>query len=535
MSAAILSKYQQMLMEHNNVQKAINLFAEDGYYQDGLTITAGRFKMFDPRDWQKQPIEDLTNNKSIIVQAPVGSGKSIVLQNAIAMSRKVAYIIMPTIALALDMKDRFKDLGANVAVWSSVSTKAQKDEVIKNIDDYHAIILAPESMATVPVSKGGILIVDECHNISMSVNYRSSFALIGKFMHKIGARCVGLFSATINDEIISDMRKQFFGVEFNEYREKNPDRENLKYHTPIDRGYSMNLIYHLLEENSANGRSAIIYAFTRKHIDTMHFSMKKKLEDMGYTAIPYHSKIKNKDEALNSFMDNKSCVFATSAFGEGIDKKDVGLIIRIGYPFSITQLVQEAGRAERGGERDGNYYMFRLGDEKRMFDMNCFKMRDIERVFSYFSQSEYKDIPSNNYIADIPIVTFLELENIVSVKTDNKAYYEIEVTSKDSKSRPYHHLLSELKKKKKWFPDEIAEIDDEWKKYIKNAKTSGYLKYTSPSSKKTWKLTVSRIPDDMSEMIEKHNEKVMQDYHEINDFFDADDKKKYLKDYFEGK
>ena len=535
MGAVDLSKYQQMIMDHKNVQAAIGMFAPDGFYQDGMTVTAGRFKMFDPREWQKQPIEDLIANKSIIVQAPVGSGKSIVLQNAIAMSRRVSYIIMPTIALALDMRDRFKDLGANVEVWSSVSTKAQKDEVIKNIDDYHAIILAPESMATVPVSKGGILIVDECHNISMSVGYRSSFSLIGKFMHKISARCVGLFSATINEEIINDMRRQFFGVDFNEYRQKNPDRENLKYHTPIDKGYSMNLIYSLLEENSKAGRSAIVYAFTRKHIDGMHMAMKRKLDGMGYTTIPYHSKIKNKDEALTRFMDNKSCVFATSAFGEGIDKKDVGLIIRIGYPFSITQLVQEAGRAERGGDRDGNYYMFRLGDEKRMFDMNCYKIRDIERVFSYFSQEEYRDIPSKNYISDIPVVTFLELENILSVKTENKAYYEMDVTGKDSTKRDYHHLLHELKKKKKWFPDEIAEIDDQWKKYIKNAKTSGYLKYTSPSSKKTWKLTVSRVPDDMEDKMKIHNEKVMKDYHEINEFFESDDKKKYLKDYFEEK
>lgn len=535
MGAVDLSKYQQMILDNKNVQYAIEMFAPDGYQQDGMQITAGRFKMFDPREWQKQPIDDLVANKSIIVQAPVGSGKSIVLQNAIAMSRRVAYIIMPTIALALDMNERFKELGAKVAVWSSVSSRKLKDDIIKNLNSYHAIILAPESMATVPVSKGGMLIVDECHNISMSVGYRSSFSLIGKFMHKIGARSVGLFSATINDEIIADMKAQFFGVDFNEYREKNPDRDNLQYHTPLKMGYSMNLIYDLLEKNSLDGRSAIIYAFSRDQVDNMHFKMKKKLDDMGYTSIPYHSKIKNKDDSLSQFMNNKSCVFATSAFGEGIDKKDVGLIIRIGYPFSVTQLVQEAGRAERGLERTGNYYMFRLGDEKRMFNMNCFTMKDMNRVYGYLKEDEYLDIPSKYWFKDQSIMTFLELNGSVAARSENKAYYEIEVSSKDSTKRKYHHLLKELKKKKKWFADDMAEIDDDWKKYLKNAKTSGYIDYTSPSSKKKWKLSSASIPTNMEEMINIHNEKVLQDYHEINDFFSAEDKKKFLKDYFEGK
>lgn len=533
MGATVLSKYQQMLMDHNTVRTAINIFASDGFYQDGLNIVAGRFKMFKPREWQEQPIDDLINGKSIIVQAPVGSGKSIVLQNAIAASRKTAYIIMPTIALALDMKERFLELGAKVATWSSVSTKKQKDDIVNNIEKYHAIILAPESMATVPVSKGGMLIVDECHNITMSVGYRSAFALIGKFRHKIDACCVGLFSATINEEIIVDMKSQFYGLNFNEYRQKNPDRENLYYHTPIKKGYSMNLIYSLLEENSNAGRSAIVYAFSRKHIETMHFTMKSKLDKMGYTTIPYHSKIKNKDKALSDFMDNKSCVFATSAFGEGIDKKDVGLIIRVGYPFSITQLVQEAGRAERGGEMDGNYYMFRIGDEHRMFEMNCFVKKDVERVFSYLSKAEFRAIPSKNYLKDQQLLTFLEINGIVVAKMENNPYYEIDVLGKDSSKRAYHKMLTFLKSKKRWFADDIAELDDDWKKHLKNAKASGYIKYTSPSSKTTYKLFSEDIPSHIDELLKKHNSNVMKDYNEINEFFDASDKKKFLKDYFE--
>ena len=530
-----LSKYQNMILEHTTVKSAIDMFAPYGYHREKLEITAGRFKMFEPREWQVQPINDLVDGNSIIVQAPVGAGKSIVLQNAIARSRKVAYIIMPTIALSLDMKDRFDELDAKVGVWSSVTPKRDKDDMRANLDSYHAIILAPESMDTVPVSYNGILIIDEAHNISMSVNYRSSFSLIGKFRHKIKARCVGLFSATLNDEILHDIQKQFFDIEFNEYRDKNPDRDNLQYHTPIKLGYSMNLIYNLLEENAKNGRSAIIYAFSRQHIENMYLKTRSKLEDMGYDTMPFHSKIKDKNGTLDRFMENQSVVFATSAFGEGIDKKDVGLIIRIGYPFSITQLVQEAGRAERGLEMDGNYYMFRLGDEKRMFLMNCFSYKEVLNVFDKLSTDSFTSPETKNYVKDSSILTFLELEGLIQSRTENQVYHKIKVLEKDSSKRPYHFLLKNLKRKVNWHTDELDEMSDDWKKYLKNAKASDYIEHEAPSSKKKWKANVSNFPEDIKYKIEAHNDKVMVDYHEINEFFNADDKKKFLKDYFEGR
>lgn len=528
-----LSKYQQMIMNNDNVQKALSMFAPDGYSQDGMNITAGRFKLFEPREWQKDPIEDLVNGNSVIVQAPVGSGKGIVLQNAISRSRKVAYIIMPTIALAVDMRDRFETLGANVAVWSSIVSTQKKEEIRININEYHAIMLAPESMETVPISKGGILIVDEAHNISMSVGYRSSFANIGKFRHKVGSKCVGLFSATLNTEILDDIKKQFFGVNFKEYRDKNPDRPNLQYHAPINRGYSMNLIYDLLEKNAKAGRSAIIYSFTRKDIEQMHFSMKRKLDKMGYTSIAFHSKIKGKEKALADFMNNKSCVFATSAFGEGIDKKDVGLIIRFGFPFSVTQLVQEAGRAERGLQRDGHYYMFRFGNEKNMFNMNCFSKKEMNDIYKKLSMEEYSKPETKNYQKDSAMLTFLDVNEIIQSRTDNKIHHTIHVTSKDSSKRKYDHLLKKLKSKVNWHTDELQEIDDDWKKHFKNAKVGGYIKYEAPYSKKTYKRNRDELPDDIDKMLSEHNDKVMQDFHDITDFFESDNKKEYLRKYFE--
>lgn len=522
------------MMKSDMITTALDIFCPNGYMIDENVIVAtrkNRFNTLEPREWQKQPIKDMCFGRSIIVQAKVGSGKGVIIENSICYSGLIGYICMPTIALCLDMKKRLEKIGAKVCVWSSVSTKHQKTHFKNNAGEYNAVIFAPESIDTVHIVPNQLLYIDESHNIIMSSNYREAFSRLGTFAKRLQPKSIALLSATIDDDMIVAFKSMFYPAKFIEYRDKNPDRENIIYVTPKPMGYSVQDILALLEDNARRGRSAIIYTFKTESVDNIYENIAIRLIEMGYQPIPFHSKHGKKEEKLKMFSEQQSCVIATSAFGEGIDKKNVGLIIRLGFPLSITQLVQEAGRIERGMEMDGYYYMFRLGTEKGIFDFN--KIKNAENILMKIPSTHYQEFKFSNFqVENTALTHFLKVGLIVKDVKVNP-YYIVSKLDKSFDKVKYRGFLNAILKKDKWLKEELEDIDEDFEKHLKNAKQNGYISLQKPNQVVYYKRVRSELNEKDMGLIYKHNEEIDKEYQEVLNFFECEDKKEFLRKYYD--
>ena len=524
---------QKMLMS-DMVKTATALFCPNGYIINNNQVVATkkeRFNTLEPREWQKQPINDICFGRNVIIQAKVGSGKGVVIENSICYSGLLGYICMPTIALCLDMKKRLEAIGAKVCVWSSVSSKQHKTEFKNNMSAYNAVIFAPESIDSIPILNGQLLYIDESHNIIMSANYREAFARLGKFEKRLMPKSISLLSATLDDDMIEAFKKMFYPATFLEYRDKNPDRPNIQYFTPKEMGYSTQDMLRLLKENADRGRSAIIYTFKTDSVDNIYENLAVELKIMGYEPIPFHSKLKEKEERLRTFSTQQSCVIATSAFGEGIDKKDVGLIIRLGFPLSITQLVQEAGRIERGMECDGSYYMFRLGTERGTFDFN--KIKRPEDILNKIPHTHYGEFKYDNFQMDNIALTHFIKVGLVLRESKTNPYYIIDKLEKSYDKVKYKGFLNTILKQQKWLKDDLEDIDPDFEKHLKNAKQNGYITVEKPSTTHLYKRTKVELSERDLELIGQHNASIDQDYKDVMGFFQSKDKKEYLRSYYQ--
>ena len=530
------------ILQTKKMQEILAKFAPDGYEikdKDSkvthLVARANRFSVHEPRDWQKAPIRDMVTGRNIIVQAKVGKGKSNIFASAIAKTNGLSYIIVPTIALGIDVAHHLSEAGAKVFVWSSVAKAREKKAFSESIEQYHAVILAPEAMQSVPITHNvSNLIIDEAHHIIMSNVYRSAFSDIGKFAHRINPKSIGLFSATFEESMIEEIQTLMFGFSFNKYLDKNPDRENIHYHA-YDRACKKEDIINILKDNSG---SAIIYAFSRNTVDATYFQMKKPLEDLGYNVLRYHSKITNKKEAMDIFQQKKTVVIATSAFGEGINKPDVGAIIRMGLPFNLLQMVQEAGRAMRDTKLgDGHYHLFTSHMDKLMFTSNIIDtnvmQRVLDRVTNKFEKFTYKD-----FMREQQLLTQLVLAGVVKTQDKSTVHYEIDFKKTEAEIRKgraeYKFDIVKIMHKREWTQLELEEYLEEPKKTLQKAKTSGMLTYVAPKKDTLYKKERDTLNSFDIDKFKAKNKKIEKDMQSVIDFMDIYDKKQYLRDYFEG-
>ena len=534
MNARVKDVMRGRMMKSDMMKAALDKFCPHGHIiEDNVVIATrkARFDTLEPREWQKAPINDMCFGRSIIVQAKVGSGKGVVIENSICYSGLLGYICMPTIALCLDMKKRLERIGAKVCVWSSVASKNQKQMFKNNPSDYNAVIFAPESIDTIPIVPNQLLFIDESHNIIMSANYREAFSRLGQFAKRLNPKSIALLSATIDDDMIDSFKTMFFPAKFIEYRDKNPDRDNIIYMTPKEMGYSVQDVLTLLADNARRGRSAIIYTFKTESVDNIYENIALQLIEMGYQPIPFHSRHGKKEEKLKMFSEQQSCVIATSAFGEGIDKKNVGLIIRLGFPLSITQLVQEAGRIERGMEMDGYYYMFRLGNERGMFDYN--KIRNAESILLKIPATHYQEFKFSNFQVENTALTHFLKTGLIHKDVKVNPYYIIERGTKSFEKVKYRGFLNAILKKDKWLREDIEDIDDDFEKHLKNAKQNGYINFQRPNQTVYYKRAKTELNDKDLALINQHNIDIDKEYQEVLDFFESEDKKEFLRKYYD--
>jgi ATP-dependent DNA helicase RecQ len=305
------------------------------------------------RPLQKDIIERVLAKEDCLVLMPTGGGKSLCFQLPAILQDGLTVVISPLISLMKDQVDALVQNGINAAYINSSLTQDEINDIITDIKrgDIKIVYIAPERLSvarfqallhTLPI---GLFAIDEAHCISeWGHDFRPDYRNLNKLRTDFPTIPIIALTATATEQVRSDIVKQLnlpaphvFTSSFN--------RENLSYEV-LPKKDSFNTILSLIELHPKE--SVIIYCFSRKDTETIA----SKLQDRGYSAGTYHAGLsadKRRDNQDKFIRDKISIMVATIAFGMGIDKPDVRLVIHHSLPKSIEGYYQETGRAGRDG------------------------------------------------------------------------------------------------------------------------------------------------------------------------------------------
>ena len=326
----------------------------------------------DFRGIQREIIESIGSGHDTLGLMPTGGGKSITFQVPALAQEGTCIVITPLIALMKDQVDHLLRRGIRAAAIYSGLTHEEIIVTLENciFGNVRILYVSPERLSSelfqtkLRHMRVSFITVDEAHCISQwGYDFRPSYLEIAKIRKLVPDAPVLALTATATPAVVKDIQdKLTLKTErtFNVFR-MSFERTNLTYvvrHTTDKRKE----LIHIL--NSVKG-TAIVYARSRRR--TKEFS--EMLNEAGIPATFYHAGLDTtvKDERQQAWQhDQVRVMVSTNAFGMGIDKPDVRLVIHIACPDSIEAYFQEAGRAGRDGFKAYAVLLYNDADERKL-------------------------------------------------------------------------------------------------------------------------------------------------------------------------
>jgi ATP-dependent DNA helicase RecQ len=303
------------------------------------------------RPLQEDIIRSVLDGKDTLGLMPTGGGKSITFQVPAMIMDGLCLVVTPLIAL---MKDQVDNLRARGIKATTVYSGMTADEINKHFDnciygDYKFLYISPERLHTelfkqkLPLMKVCMLVVDESHCISQwGYDFRPSYLHIADIKRVLPVDIPTLaLTATATPDVVDDIQEKLLFRKKNVLK-KSFVRENLAYIIRNTENKSDELT-HILKRIEG---SAIIYVRNRKHTQ----DIARTLQQEGFSAHFFHAGLNREEKSERQDAWKKGIcriIVSTNAFGMGIDKPDVRLVIHMDMPNSLEEYFQEAGRAGR--------------------------------------------------------------------------------------------------------------------------------------------------------------------------------------------
>ena len=337
---------------------------------------------------QEAPMEAILNNEDVIVLMPTSGGKSLLYQLPAVMEHgSLTLVISPLKALQLDQVEALCIKGIRAAVLNSDLSPAEHHAVLEDMTTHGGLLyLAPEQLCNPAVADAlqscsilSRIAVDEAHILPQAKDdFRKAYGKIGSFINSLSLHPqVIALTATATRKDVARIRKSLDIDNASLFR--TPLRrdnlhlcinhiDNSKIRKGKRKPSTENVLFQSVERELSKwdeDGAVIIYCPTVKLVKRLC----KWLKARDYPVGKYHGKMKHakRKAAQQAFMRGKKPIMvATNAFGLGIDKPDVRLVIHAGLPLSMDGYTQEIGRAGRDGKKSRCVLFYTKSD----FDRN---------------------------------------------------------------------------------------------------------------------------------------------------------------------
>lgn len=442
-----------------------------------------RFRTFGGEPLQENAAKAAIKGESLLAIFPTGGGKSLTFQLPALMAgetvRGLTVVISPLQSLMKDQVENLEKKGISEAVYiNGLLSPIERRNALERVESGEASLLyiAPEQLRSKTIEKVLMsrtlvrIVIDEAHCFSAwGQDFRIEYMFIGEFIRHL-QECKGLdtpipvscFTATAKPKVISDICDYFrdrLGITLKRFT-TDVARTNLRY-TVLFRASDEDKYQTLRDLLDGTKCPAIVYVTRTKAAE----KIAERLGKDGFDAKAFHGQmeVNTKVKAQDDFMSGKvRIIVATSAFGMGVDKSDVGLVVHYEISDSLENYIQEAGRAGRDVNSQAECYVLYNDD-------------DLNKHFILLNQTK---------------LTLSEINQVWSA-----------VKKLTAKHDCIHISALEIARKAGW--EEIRDVETKVKSAIAALETAGYLRRGMNSPRIFATSIVPRNMDEASERIER--------------------------------
>ena len=344
------------------------------------------------RDLQEEIITSIGEGKDTLGLMPTGGGKSITFQVPALAQEGLCLVITPLIALMKDQVYNLRKRGIKALAVYSGMTRQEIITALENciFGNYKFLYISPERLDTeifrikLRSMKVSMITVDESHCISQwGYDFRPAYLKIAEIRELLPGVPVLALTATATPEVVKDIQARLNFHEGNVFR-MSFERKNLAYIVRKTDNKTKELL-HILRRIPG---SAIIYVRNRRRTK----EITELLVNEDITADFYHAGLDNavKDLRQKRWQNGEVRVMvATNAFGMGIDKPDVRIVLHLDLPDSPEAYFQEAGRAGRDGEKAYAVILYTKSDKTTLHKRIVDTFPDKEYILNVYEHLQY--------------------------------------------------------------------------------------------------------------------------------------------------
>ncbi len=359
------------------------------------------------------------DGKDALALMPTGGGKSLCYQVPALAQDGICIIISPLIALMKDQVEALRKKGIlALAIYSGMSRR-QIAQTLKNAayGDYKFLYVSPERLETslflefLPALQVNLLAVDEAHCISQwGYDFRPSYLRIAALREELSDVPFLALTASATPMVQKDICEKLL-LHAPQVFQQPFTRPNLSYSVLGAEAKQARLV-HVVSKVPG---TAIVYCRSRKRTQ----EIASLLQMHGFSADYYHAGLKSEDRSKRQqqWIEGQTKIMVcTNAFGMGIDKPDVRLVVHIDAPESLESYYQEAGRAGRDGKKAYAVLLYHTKDGEELSELHTKRYPSLEEIKTvYNALVNYLQIPAysgEDVAFDFQFETFVKRFNL---------------------------------------------------------------------------------------------------------------------------